>query len=162
MIRSFPLVDFAELLPITRVKIIDDLTSRKATLQAIAKILALDIPDLNYRDIFFALEEREMQASTVLDELPIAIPHCRMAECTQPVATLLFSKNDGVLFGSSKVRLFFSMCVPADAIQSATAVLRSVVKLCMVDANVEALLDQSTEDSLHTKFHELIASVNVT
>lgn len=147
------MIDFAELLPAERVVIESSVPTRKVALRTLARLLATGCNGVSYRDIYFGLEDRESQASTVLDEAPVAIPHCRSPECTKAVAALmLIEDKEGMIFGEDQVRLFFSLYVPASEHSLALKVLQAVVQLIADKEILQQLLAQESAQALHELF----------
>lgn len=153
------MVDATAILPEDRVVIRAGIQSRKAALHALAEILSTGTNRLGYREIFFALEEREQQASTVLDELPIAIPHCRLTQCEETLAALMLVRGEGVLFGHNRVQLFYATCVPDSDARTAALFLQSIVKILSINDNVTDLLTQVDALALHRVFHTQLNSL---
>ena len=144
------MIDFDEFLRLDRVTIVDSLPSRKTALQVLAEIIANDVSTLSYREIFFKLQEREQQGSTVLDELPVAIPHCRLEACPSAIATVLKTRDGSeVDFGGQAVQLIFGMCFPKDAPEKALEVLRCVVKILDDDDRLRRMLVADTPELLY-------------
>ncbi len=62
--------------------------SKKRVFESVAKIISEDQLSLSYDEIFTHLIGREKLGSTGLGQ-GIAIPHCRIENCTQPMGTLV-------------------------------------------------------------------------
>ena len=155
------MIDFADLLPVERVLIEPDISTRKVALRSLARMLADGCDALGYREIFFGLEERETQASTVLDEVPVAIPHWRSDQCSKPVAALLLVDSDqGMIFGEDRVKLFFSLCVPNSDPSLALKILQRVVVLVADKTRRERLLSQHDPVELHRLFQDSMSVVS--
>lgn len=87
--------------------------SKKRLLDQVASLAAGSCPALSEQQVFDALIARERLGSTGIGE-GIAIPHCRMADCQEPVGLLLrldepvdFESIDG-----KPVDLVFVLLVP--------------------------------------------------
>lgn len=144
------MIDYESFLSLDRVAVVEELPSRKTALHQLAEYLARSADSMSYRDIFFKLQERERQGSTVLDELPVAIPHCRMANCTFPSASLLkLQHGNAVDFGGHDVRLMIGMCFPEDGAEEALEVLRLIVRLIEDEQCLQMIL---AADSAETVF----------
>ena len=92
-------------------------TSKKRVIEHAAKAVekALGSNDLA-GSVFDALLARERLGSTALGE-GVAVPHCRLANCTQTVG-LLLRLNDGIDFDApdgKPVDLLFVLVVPQEA-----------------------------------------------
>ena len=62
-------------------------TSKKAIFEEVAALVAADHPDLDPGDLIGKLLAREKLGSTGLGG-GIAIPHCRLASCGEPLGAL--------------------------------------------------------------------------
>ena len=154
------MIDFTGLLPVERVLIQSEISTRKVALRTLARTLAEGCEKLGYREIYFALEERESQASTVLDEAPVAIPHCRLDDCECAVAALLLVDTEqGMIFGEDRVKLFFGLCVPAKEQSLPLQILQQVVQLIADTPKCEELLVQNDPVELHRLFQASLALV---
>lgn len=151
------MVDYEAFLSRDRVAIVDALPSRKTALHQLAEHLAHGSDQLSYREIFFKLQERERQGSTVLDELPVAIPHCRLASCPATIGSLLkIRRGNAVDFGGQDVQLLIGMCFPQDATEEALDVLRLVVRIIEDERSLQAILAAETPEELFEVFHSRI------
>lgn len=147
------MIDFKAFLSLDRVAVVDELPSRKTALHQLAELLATGNSQTTYRDIFFKLEERERQGSTVLDDSSVAIPHCRIEGCPIPIGSLLKTRaSHPVDFGGDEVRLMIGMCFPQDATDEALEVLRLVVRLIEDEERLKQLLAADSSDVLFDIF----------
>ncbi|MGB1466276.1 MAG: PTS IIA-like nitrogen regulatory protein PtsN [Alcanivorax nanhaiticus] len=90
-------------------------SSKKQLLDQVAQLAAASCEALNEQEVFDALVAREKLGSTGIGE-GIAIPHCRLGHCQQPVGLLLkldtpidFDAVDG-----RPVDLIFVLLVPQE------------------------------------------------
>lgn len=149
------MIDYEAFLSLDRVAVVDELPSRKTALHQLAEYLARGADSMSSRDIFFKLEERERQGSTVLDDLPVAIPHCRMAKCPFPIASLLkIRQGNTVDFGGQDVRLMIGMCFPEDAAEEALKVLRLIVRLVDDERSMQLILAAGSRESVFEIFRD--------
>ena len=147
------MVDYEAFITLDRVAVVDALPSRKTALHQLAESLAHGIEKVSYRDIFFKLQERERQGSTVLDELPVAIPHCRLANCRSPFGSLLKIRHGNTVeFSGQNVRLLVGMCFPQDAPEEALEVLRTVVRLIEDERCLQSILAAESSDVVFELF----------
>lgn len=147
------MIDYEAFISLDRVAVVDGLPSRKTALHQLAEYLARSAESMSPRDIFFKLEERERQGSTVLDDLPVAIPHCRLVNCPFPTGSLLkIQGGNAVDFGGQDVRLIIGMCFPQDAAEEALTVLRLVVKLIDDEQSLPLILAADTQELLYERF----------
>ncbi len=148
------MIDYEAFLSLDRVAVVDELPSRKTALHQLAEYLAQGAGSSS-RDIFFKLEEREREGSTVLDDLPVAIPHCRMAKCPIPIASLLkIQHGNTVDFGGQDVRLLIGMCFPEDAAEEALKVLRLIVRLIDDERSLQLILAAGSPESVFEIFRD--------
>ena len=81
-------------------------------MEAAAAAIATTQESINARQLLEALMAREKLGSTNLGD-GIAIPHCRFADCQQPVASLLRLTNP-IGFDNQEVDLLFILVVPEE------------------------------------------------
>lgn len=104
--------------------------SKKRLFETIARIISEDQPSLVYEDIFTQLIAREKLGSTGLGQ-GIAIPHCRVDACPQPLGTLV-SLDQAIAFEApddQPVDLLFALLVPGEAHQQHLDILANVARL---------------------------------
>lgn len=104
--------------------------SKKRLFETVAKIIANDQLSLPQPDIFNQLIAREKLGSTGLGE-GIAIPHCRVENCTHPIGSLitLDSPIDFEAPDDIPVDLLFVLLVPQEAHQQHLDILASIAGL---------------------------------
>ena len=90
--------------------------SKKRTLQLLANHVANDIPTLDAEELFRRLIAREKLGSTGLGQ-GIAIPHCRMENCTGTIGVVAKLKDsiDFDALDGEPVDLVFALMVPEEA-----------------------------------------------
>ncbi|EKF74175.1 phosphotransferase system, nitrogen regulatory IIA protein [Alcanivorax hongdengensis A-11-3] len=90
-------------------------SSKKQLLDQVAQLAAASCDSLNEQEVFDALVAREKLGSTGIGE-GIAIPHCRLGHCQQPVG-LLLKLTDPIDFDAvdgRPVDLVFVLLVPQE------------------------------------------------
>ena len=104
--------------------------SKKRVLEQIAQLIARDLPDLDAQQIFESLIAREKLGSTGFGN-GIAIPHCRLPGCSQPLSAVLrldapvdFDAIDG-----APVDLLFVLLVPEAATDEHLELLRQIASM---------------------------------
>jgi len=115
--------------------------SRKRALEHGCEVLA-GSNELNARAVLDALLARERLGSTALGE-GVAIPHCRLPECTVPVGVLI-SLDKGVDYNApddKDVDLLFILVVPDSATDEHLQVLSQLASILIDDDNRRALRD---------------------
>jgi PTS system nitrogen regulatory IIA component len=104
--------------------------SKKRLFETIAKLVCVNEPSLHYDDILDHLITREKLGSTALGH-GIAIPHCRVGNCTQPLGALL-SLNTPILFDApddKPVDILFVLLAPKEASQQHLDILANIARL---------------------------------
>ena len=90
-----------------------DCNSKKRVLESIASQIAEDYPVLDTDELFSALLSREKLGSTGIGN-GIAIPHCRIKDCTQTIGMLVTLKTpiDFTAVDNQPVDILFALLVP--------------------------------------------------
>ena len=104
--------------------------SKKRLFETIARIISEDQPSLAYEEVFSQLIAREKLGSTGLGQ-GIAIPHCRVDACAQPLGTLI-TLEQAIDFDApdeQPVDLLFALLVPGEAHQQHLDILANVARL---------------------------------
>lgn len=120
---------FEELLTEKRTFNSIDCTSKKKVLETVADSLCSEVRELNQDDVFFNLIDRERLGSTGLGN-GVAIPHCRINGCLEPVA-LLLKLNKPVDFDAIDARpvdIVFALLVPEDSHDDHLKILASIAE----------------------------------
>jgi PTS system nitrogen regulatory IIA component len=120
--------------------------SKKRLFETIANIISEDQLSLSGSEIFSHLIARERLGSTGLGN-GIAIPHCRIDDCSRPLGTLItleepvaYDAPDGV-----PVDLLFVLLVPGEAHQQHLDILAHIAGLFSQEAFCSAL--RNSKDS---------------
>lgn len=123
--------------------------SKKRLLEIIAGVIAADQESLSQHDVLTQLIAREKLGSTGLGN-GIAIPHCRMPNCSHPLGALVtleepvdFDAPDG-----QPVDLLFVLLVPEEAQQQHLDTLAGVARLFSQDDFCAALRAARTDREL--------------
>ena len=130
--------------------------SKKRVLEQIAKLVARDLPDLDYQDIFESLVSREKLGSTGFGN-GIAIPHCRLAGCTAPISAVLRldAPVDFDAIEGAPVDLLLVLLVPEAATDEHLELLRQIAS--MLDrADVRERLRQAPDS---TSLYQVVVDV---
>ena len=123
--------------------------SRKRLFETIAGVIAQDQISLPNDEIFSQLIAREKLGSTGLGK-GIAIPHCRVENCTHPLGTLVTLK-DPIDFDApdgQPVDLLFVLLVPNEAHQLHLDILANVASLFNQESFCQQLRAASNNDEL--------------
>ena len=105
-------------------------TSKKRLFETIARIVSNDQLSLAYDEVLDQLIAREKLGSTGLGQ-GIAIPHCRVEHCTQPLGTLI-TLEDPIAFDAPDdvpVDLLFVLLVPGEAHQQHLDILADIARM---------------------------------
>ena len=124
--------------------------SRKRLFETLASVIAQDQISLPSEEIFSQLVAREKLGSTGLGN-GIAIPHCRIKNCTHPLGTLV-TLQDPIDFDSpdnQPVDLLFVLLVPNEAHQLHLDILANVAGLFSQDKFCAALREAGDSAELH-------------
>lgn len=108
--------------------------SKKRLFETIAKIVSDDQPTLPYDDVLDKLNAREKLGSTGMGA-GIAIPHCRISNCTAPIGTLV-TLEEAIPFDAPDdlpVDLLFVLLVPEEAHQAHLDILANIARLLNQD-----------------------------
>jgi len=107
-----------------------DCSSKKRALEIAAGLIAADYPQLNADYVFWQLLGRERLGSTGLGQ-GIAIPHCRVANCTTAIGTLvtLAEAIDFESIDGAPVDLIFTLVVPEQASDEHIVMLADIAKV---------------------------------
>lgn len=123
--------------------------SKKRVFETIARIISEDQPSLKYDEVFTQLIGREKLGSTGLGQ-GIAIPHCRIDDCPQPIGTLL-SLETAIDFDApddKPVDLLFALLVPGEAHQQHLDILAELAGLLNDQEFCEQLRGAHSDQSL--------------
>ena len=104
--------------------------SKNVLFETIARIVSSDQPALPYDEILDHLTNREKLGSTGMGQ-GIAIPHCRMSQCAQPLGMLL-TLTEPIPFDAPDdlpVDLLFVLLVPVQARQEHLDILANIARL---------------------------------
>ena len=124
-------------------------SSKKKVFEAAAHLISHDQLSLSESEVFSALFAREKLGSTGLGK-GIAIPHCRINNCTHALGALLtmaepvdFDAPDG-----QPVDILFVLLVPEGANEEHLKILSGLARRLNDDAFCAALRDCETDEAL--------------
>jgi PTS system nitrogen regulatory IIA component len=125
-------------------------TSKKAIFEEVAALVAADHPDLDPGDVIGKLLAREKLGSTGLGG-GIAIPHCRLASCGQPLGALVSLREpaDFDAPDDEPVDLLFVLLVPEEAHQEHLDILAAIARLFSQPALRSALRACDSDRALY-------------
>ena len=101
--------------------------SKKRALETIANLIVREVPDLYEQDVYESLIAREKLGSTGFGN-GIAIPHCRLKGCSQPISALIHLDHpiDYDAIDGAPVDLLFVLLVPEAATDAHLELLRQI------------------------------------
>lgn len=130
--------------------------SKKRLLETIARIVCDDQLSLPYDEVLDQLIAREKLGSTGLGG-GIAIPHCRVDNCPQPLGTLI-TLQEAIPFDAPDERpvdLLFVLLVPAEAHQKHLDILANIARLFSQAEFCQQLRAASDSQQLYARACEL-------
>lgn len=124
--------------------------SKKRLFETIARIISDDQPSLVYEEVISQLIAREKLGSTGLGQ-GIAIPHCRLDACPQPLGTLITLEQpiDFDAPDEQPVDLLFALLVPGEAHQQHLDILANVARLFSQSGFCQRLRNAKDSRSLY-------------
>ncbi|MDX1804315.1 MAG: PTS IIA-like nitrogen regulatory protein PtsN [Alcanivorax sp.] len=125
-------------------------SSKKQLLDQVAQLAAASCDSLNEQEVFDALVAREKLGSTGIGE-GIAIPHCRLGHCQQPIG-LLLKLNDPIDFDAvdgRPVDLVFVLLVPQDNPEEHLRTLSHLASLFNEDSYRQELRKSQDDSALY-------------
>lgn len=125
-------------------------SSKKRVLENIASFICEDIPTLDPLKLFEKLIEREKLGSTGLGK-GIAIPHCRINNCTSVIGTLITLDNpvDFYAIDGQKVDLLFVLLVPEEAHEEHLKALAKLAELFSQQQFCDQLRSSKNSEALY-------------
>ena len=124
--------------------------SKKRLFEIVAKIVTDDQPSLPYDAVLDKLIAREKLGSTGLGQ-GIAIPHCRVDDCAEPLGTLV-TLEEPIAFDApddQPVDLLFVLLVPTEAHQAHLDILANVAGLFNQDSFCRNLRGAGNAEQLY-------------
>ncbi|KPW29604.1 PTS IIA-like nitrogen-regulatory protein PtsN [Pseudomonas coronafaciens pv. atropurpurea] len=120
--------------------------SKKSVLQEIANLIGREVPTIDTDTVFTSLVAREKLGSTGFGN-GIAIPHCRLAACEQPVSAVIHLANpiDFDAIDGAPVDLLFVLLVPQAATDEHLELLRQIASM-LDDKDVRKRLRSATSN----------------
>ncbi|MEM8562684.1 MAG: PTS sugar transporter subunit IIA [Pseudomonadota bacterium] len=130
--------------------------SKKRLFETIARVISEDQPTLAYEEIVYHLNAREKLGSTGLGD-GIAIPHCRVEGCSEPLGTLI-TLEQPIDFDSpddQPVDLVFALLVPQQADQQHLDILAEMARLFSQPGFTQSLRNAKDNTSLFDRITRL-------
>lgn len=123
--------------------------SKKRLFETIARVISEDQVSLPYNTVLSSLIAREKLGSTGLGQ-GIAIPHCRIENCTHAMGTLVTLEEaiDYDAPDDTPVDILFVLLVPAEAQQQHLDILASIAGLFSQPAFCDEIRNASDSETL--------------
>jgi len=125
-------------------------SNKKRLFETIATIVSDNRPELSYSDVLDNLVARENLGSTGLGQ-GIALPHCRVDKCEEPLGTLL-SLASPIPFEAPDERpvdLLFVLLVPTEARQQHLDILADIARNFSDPAFCARLREAGDDEALY-------------
>ncbi len=124
--------------------------SKKRALQILSQLITEDLPELDPDEVFMSMTARERLGSTGLGK-GVAIPHCRLKNCTQAVAALMQLHNgiDYDAIDGEPVDLVFALMVPEDSHDTHLQVLAALVERLNQPDYLQAIRAAKDQEALY-------------
>lgn len=143
-------MNIADIVAPDRVRLADDVQSKKRALEQLAEILTQGTPYLTPGDIFTGLIGREKLGSTGVGH-GVAIPHTRLKGTDECIGAFMrlpqaveFEAND-----EQPVDLIFGLLVPNQATDEHLTLLRRLAEMFSVEQTLTDLRDAGDDATLH-------------
>jgi len=149
------MINFGSILPLSCVRRGLGATSRKASLETAAELIATTQESIGARPLLEALMTREKLGSTSLGD-GIAIPHCRYPDCQKPVASLLYL-SDPIGFDDQKIDLLFVLVVPEQETRLHLDLLAILARVFDRQPNAQDLRKTRNDRELYEVFQRQVA-----
>ncbi|MEE4661824.1 MAG: PTS sugar transporter subunit IIA [Halieaceae bacterium] len=124
--------------------------SKKRAIEDASRLICSEVPTLDENDLYSNLLAREKLGSTALGD-GIAIPHCRLSGCEQPIVALM-TLADPVDFDASDgqaVDILFLLMVPEEATEEHLELLAGLAGLLNQPGFRRSLREADTARQLH-------------
>jgi len=143
-------MNIADIVAPERVRLAEDVQSKKRALEQLAEILTQGTPYLTASEIFSGLIAREKLGSTGIGD-GVAIPHARMKGADECIGAFMrlpqpvdFESND-----EQPVDLVFGLIVPEKSTETHLNMLRTLAETFSVKQALAELRDAPDDAALH-------------
>lgn len=147
-------MQISEIITPERILFDDSCTSKKAALEALAGLLARDVPDLTQLEVFDCLVSRERLGSTGLGH-GVAIPHGRISNEGRTLGAFIRMRTpvDFDALDRQPVDILFALLVPEESTEEHLQILSSLAE----KFSDTALLEKLRNEGSTTAIYELLA-----
>lgn len=143
-------MQIAEILKPERIAVSTEISSKKGVLEELARLIAMDTPDLTQTEVFDSLCARERLGSTGLGH-GVAIPHGRLKGGKHTLGAFIQLK-DGVDYDAvdqQPVDLLFALLVPEESTDEHLQILARLAEMFSDTDLVRKLRYASSSDRLY-------------
>jgi len=143
-------MQIAEILKPERIAIGTGISSKKGVLEELARLIAMDTPDLTQIEVFDSLCARERLGSTGLGH-GVAIPHGRLKGGKHTLGAFI-RLNDGIDYDAvdqQPVDLLFALLVPEESTDEHLQILARLAEMFSDTELVRKLRYTSSSDRLY-------------
>ena len=143
-------MQISEILSSDRILCAQSYSSKKATLEALSKLLASADPSIGYIEVFDCLVAREKLGSTGLGK-GIAIPHGRLNGGKKTIAAFIQLQHE-IEFDAvdnAPVDLLFALLVPKNSTEEHLEILSSLAEMFSNNETLEQLRSETSVAGIH-------------
>lgn len=143
-------MQIAEIIKPERIAVSTGISSKKGVLEELARLIAMDTPDLTQTEVFDSLCARERLGSTGLGH-GVAIPHGRLKGGKHTLGAFI-QLNDGVDYDAvdqQPVDLLFALLVPEESTDEHLQILARLAEMFSDTDLVSKLRYASSSDRLY-------------
>ncbi len=143
-------MQIAEILKPERIAVSTSISSKKGVLEELARLIAMDTPDLTQAEVFDSLCARERLGSTGLGH-GVAIPHGRLKGGKHTLGAFI-QLNDGIDYDAvdqQPVDLLFALLVPEESTDEHLQILARLAEMFSDTDLVSKLRYASSSDRLY-------------
>ncbi len=125
--------------------------SKKRTLEILANTISESIPTIDADDLLKRLIARERLGSTGIGH-GVAIPHCRISECTGTLGALITLKEpvDFDAIDNQRVDIIFAILVPDEANEEHLQTLSTLATALSDESFRQKLRNTTSAEELHS------------
>ncbi len=144
---------FHDLISPDRISLTIGASSKKRLLEKISKLLGEVVPDLDDREAFQSLIDRERLGSTGVGS-GVALPHGRLQGLDRAIGAcvILNEEMDFDAIDDKPVKIVFVLLVPKEATEEHLQLLAELARIFGEEKNREQLLDANQVDEVYNFF----------
>ena len=141
---------FSHLIKVDQIQINNSAGSKKKALESISQLIHDNYPELSTFKVFDALLEREKLGSTGIDH-SVALPHGRLAECTETIAVFMTLANpvDYDSLDKKPVKLLFALLIPPQSTEEHLHILAKLAEFFRQEDNRKNLSNATSVETIY-------------